>query len=188
MLLVCRFSGGDDIILLQPGGTSKDIVSAVTGSQIPGLRKPFANPLDIVEDERTGNLYITEYYDGNGKGKPYLTLLKANTPATMTAQSSSPALALPDESTFGDNLEVYPNPNRGSSIHITAQRVGMNAPVSVAVLDAAGRLVQANLAHSDAQGGIKTEVTLNRHLNQGLYFIKLQTQTGVVRYRKFLVQ
>ncbi|WP_242928455.1 efflux RND transporter periplasmic adaptor subunit [Pontibacter vulgaris] len=60
-LLVCRFSGGDDIIILEPGATSKDIVSAVPGIQIPGLRKPFANPLDIVEDVITGNLYISEY-------------------------------------------------------------------------------------------------------------------------------
>ncbi len=80
-LLVCRFSGGDDIIILEPGASSKDIVSAVPGIEVPGLRKPFANPLDIVEDVVTGNLYITEYYDGNGKGKPFITLLKADKPA-----------------------------------------------------------------------------------------------------------
>ncbi|MDO6391768.1 malectin domain-containing carbohydrate-binding protein, partial [Pontibacter sp. BT731] len=81
-LLVCRFSGGDDIIILEPGGTSKDIIRAVEGSLIPGLRRPFSNPLDVIEDVRTGNLYISEYFDGNGNGQPRITLLKADKPAS----------------------------------------------------------------------------------------------------------
>ncbi|WP_161890526.1 malectin domain-containing carbohydrate-binding protein [Pontibacter russatus] len=77
-LLVCRFSGGDDLIVLEPGVTNKDIIKATEGIKIPGLRRPFANPLDVVEDVLTGNLYISEYFDGNGKGQPRITLLRAD--------------------------------------------------------------------------------------------------------------
>ncbi len=188
MLLVCRFSAGDDIIILQPGGTSKDIINAVTGSQIPGLRKPFANPLDIVEDERTGNLYITEYYDGNGKGKPYLTLLKADKPATMTAQSTSQVQAPTVSGIAEAELEVYPNPNTGKSLTVSAQQLGINSAMTISLLDAAGRLVQRDMAHADARGQLKIELAIARRLNRGLYFIKLQTQAGEVRYSKFLVE
>ncbi|WP_180336469.1 Ig-like domain-containing protein, partial [Pontibacter ramchanderi] len=87
-LLVCRFSGGDDIMLLEPGGTNKDIIRAVEGNLIPGLRRPFSNPLDIIEDVVTGNLYISEYFDGNGSGQPRITLLKADKPASSPSTNS----------------------------------------------------------------------------------------------------
>ncbi|MDX5437178.1 MAG: malectin, partial [Pontibacter sp.] len=90
-LLVCRFSGGDDIMVLEPGSTNKDIIRATEGSDVPGLRRPFANPLDVIEDVRTGNLYISEYFDGNGDGQPRITLLRANDagtpPPTQTASN-----------------------------------------------------------------------------------------------------
>ncbi|WP_162054270.1 InlB B-repeat-containing protein [Pontibacter pamirensis] len=75
-LLVCRFSGGDDIIVLEPGTSNLDIIRATEGSEVPGLRRPYANPLDVIEDTRTGNLYISEYFDGNGDGQPRITLLR----------------------------------------------------------------------------------------------------------------
>ncbi|MDO6388675.1 malectin domain-containing carbohydrate-binding protein [Pontibacter sp. BT731] len=79
-LLVCRFSGGDDIMVLEPGTTNLDIIRATEGSDVPGLRRPFANPLDMIEDVRTGNLYISEYFDGNGGGQPRITLLRVGQP------------------------------------------------------------------------------------------------------------
>ncbi|MCP9236425.1 malectin domain-containing carbohydrate-binding protein [Lewinella sp. JB7] len=57
-LLVCRYSGGSDIIALVPGGTNGDIVTAKTG--IPGFTG-FTDPLDIVEDPATGNLYVSDF-------------------------------------------------------------------------------------------------------------------------------
>ncbi|WP_162053454.1 malectin domain-containing carbohydrate-binding protein [Pontibacter pamirensis] len=83
-LLVCRFSGGDDLMLLEPGGTKMDIVRAIEGSLIPGLRRPYSNPLDVIEDVLTGNLYLSEYFDGNGDGQPRITLLRPSQPAIAT--------------------------------------------------------------------------------------------------------
>lgn len=57
-LLVVRYSGGDDIIVLTPGGPNGDISKAETGIQ--GFTG-FNDPLDITEHTATGNLYVSEY-------------------------------------------------------------------------------------------------------------------------------
>ncbi|WP_221392039.1 Ig-like domain-containing protein [Dyadobacter sp. NIV53] len=68
-LLVCRFSGGGDIIVLEPGSLVKgstdslyDIKKSYTGAGTSGLvgMSGFINPLDVVEDVKTGNLYVIE--------------------------------------------------------------------------------------------------------------------------------
>ncbi|WP_221393631.1 Ig-like domain-containing protein [Dyadobacter sp. NIV53] len=68
-LLVCRFSGGGDIIVLEPGSLVKgsneslyDIKKSYTGAGTNGLvgMSGFINPLDVVEDVKTGNLYVIE--------------------------------------------------------------------------------------------------------------------------------
>ncbi|MFT2009756.1 Ig-like domain-containing protein [Pontibacter sp. 13R65] len=183
-LLVCRFSGGDDIIILQPGGTSQDIIGAVTGSQIPGLRKPFANPLDIVEDVRTGNLYITEYYDGNGKGKPYLTLLKADQPATISAIVTTQASTISPES---EDMEVYPNPAAGGKTTLELRNLSGLSAATISIVDATGRLLQSQTVNTDEQGSARTEIVFERRLSPGLYIIRAHSSTDEVRYRKLLV-
>ena len=56
-LLVCRYNVGSDIIAL-----TLDAKGNVIGEQfgIPGMSE-LVNPLDITEDTRTGNLYVSEY-------------------------------------------------------------------------------------------------------------------------------
>jgi glucose/arabinose dehydrogenase len=66
-LLVTRYSAGDDIIALTPNTTNGDISAGQTG--IPGLTG-FVDPLDLVEDRRNGNLYVTEL------GASRITLLR----------------------------------------------------------------------------------------------------------------
>jgi hypothetical protein len=65
-MLVTRYSGGDDIIVLTPGGDGA-ISEAMTG--IDGLTS-FKDPLDLVEDSSTGNLYVID------SGATPLTLLR----------------------------------------------------------------------------------------------------------------
>jgi len=75
-LLVVRYSQNDDIIVLTPGGTNNNIVNFYEGALIQGFTG-FVDPLDLVEDVRNGNIYVSEY-GGNGK----ITLLKPNTTAS----------------------------------------------------------------------------------------------------------
>jgi hypothetical protein len=67
-LLVTRYSGGDDIVVL-----SLDDIGRVTGAAtgIEGLTG-FTDPLDLIEDTRNGNLYVVEH------GGQKITLLKPN--------------------------------------------------------------------------------------------------------------
>lgn len=55
-MLITRYSGGDDIIVLTPNGDGA-ISEAMTG--IDGLTG-FKDPLDLVEDTRTGNIYVVD--------------------------------------------------------------------------------------------------------------------------------
>ena len=93
-LLVCRFSGGGDIMVLDPGSGVKDhgsihiqdehlydITHSATGASNYGLEgmAGFANPLDITEDVTNGNLYISEFnWNENPNLISQITLLRVN--------------------------------------------------------------------------------------------------------------
>ena len=91
LLMVVRFSGQDDIIVLQPQGNG-NIANA--NGDVPGLQG-FDDPLDVVEDPLTGNLYVSEY-DRSGNTNVGLVLLRANTPATRGPE----IVAAPEELIF----------------------------------------------------------------------------------------
>jgi hypothetical protein len=69
-ILVVRYSQHDDIITLTPGGANNDIVSSIDGTSIEGF-SGFVDPLDLVEDINTGNIYVSEF---GGEGR--ITLLR----------------------------------------------------------------------------------------------------------------
>ena len=72
-LLVCRYSGGSDIMALLPDGPNGDVTTVKVG--IPGFTG-FTDPLDITEDVRTGNLYVSDF------GTQSITLLRPSNQAT----------------------------------------------------------------------------------------------------------
>ncbi|UZO79516.1 Ig-like domain-containing protein [Aquimarina sp. ERC-38] len=77
LILVTRFSGQDDLLILNP--TANGEIQEVY-TDIKGLRA-FDDPLDLIEDPKTGNIYVSEY-DRGGDGTARLTLLRADVPAT----------------------------------------------------------------------------------------------------------
>ncbi|MFA6086161.1 Ig-like domain-containing protein [Mucilaginibacter sp.] len=93
-LLICRFSGGGDIIVLEPGSKDKHrllnnadtiynikhVASGIGNNGLVGMAG-FANPLDIVEDVKNGNLYISEFnWNENPNLISQITLLKVKQP------------------------------------------------------------------------------------------------------------
>ncbi|WP_416448195.1 malectin domain-containing carbohydrate-binding protein [Leeuwenhoekiella sp. A2] len=76
LLMVCRFSGQDDLLVMDPKSNG-DIAEVY--NNIPGLRG-FDDPLEVVEDVKSGNLYISEY-DRDNSGVARLTLLRASATA-----------------------------------------------------------------------------------------------------------
>ena len=176
-LLVCRFSGGDDLIILEPGTGKKDIVGAVEGMLVPGLRRPYANPLDVVEDELTGNLYLSEYFEGNGDGVPQITLLKASIPAALEAPQAADSVT----------LEVYPNPASGPRVSVAVQKLKPLEEVEVEVLDATGRSIRLKKIMAKESGTASTEVTIEQSPAGGIFFIRARRASGKVLYKKLLV-
>jgi glucose/arabinose dehydrogenase len=71
-ILVTRYSGGKDIIVLTPGPDG-NITEAITG--IDGFTQ-FSDPLDLAEDLKSGNIYVAEY------GGRQITLLRPRDGAT----------------------------------------------------------------------------------------------------------
>ncbi|RDC64441.1 Ig-like domain-containing protein [Adhaeribacter pallidiroseus] len=180
-LLVCRFSGGDDIIVLEPGGTSKNIVRATEGIKIPGFRRPFANPLDITEDPKTGNLYLSEYYDGNGDGKPRITLLK---PVQRASSSSATFLA---SEVKEQSLEVYPNPTTEDAIFAEAKNFAPNEEITLTLYDLAGLPIYTALVTASHEGNASTELHVEKHLNPGVYILRATAASGE-KLTRLLVQ
>lgn len=78
-ILVTRYSGGKDVMVLRPG-PGGDIVEAITG--IEGLTG-FADPLDIVQHPGSGVLYVAEY-----AGRQ-ITLLRPKTGASKAVYFES---------------------------------------------------------------------------------------------------
>lgn len=62
-LLVVRYSHHDDIITLTPGEPNNDIISATQGYSIKGF-SGFIDPIDLVEDTRNGNIYVSQFGAG----------------------------------------------------------------------------------------------------------------------------
>ena len=81
MLLVARFSGQDDIMVLQPGNNTGDIIQSFV--DVPGLQG-LDDPLDVIEDPRTGNLYVSQY-DRDGDINQQVVLMRADVPAQPEA-------------------------------------------------------------------------------------------------------
>lgn len=65
-MLVCRYSGGDDILILTLG-SGDEVTETLSG--VDGLTR-LMDPLDVAEDPATGNLYVSEFQPKR------LTLLK----------------------------------------------------------------------------------------------------------------
>jgi hypothetical protein len=66
-LVVARYSGGDDLVVLSINPTTKNVSLAETGA--PGTGG-FGDPLDVAENKANGNLYVSEY------GARKITLLR----------------------------------------------------------------------------------------------------------------
>ena len=187
-MIVCRFSGGDDLIVLQPGTTNKDIIRATEGIKIPGFRRPFYNPLDIIEDTRTGNLYLSEYYEGNGDGQPRITLLKANQPATSTSSSTSTmaASASPVPTTEELALNVYPNPNNGDNIFVEVKNFAPQEKIRLTLHDLTGWVMETSELIADEKGGSQTELLMKQNLKKGVYILRATSASGSKETKLFI--
>lgn len=120
-LLVARESGGADIIVLTLDANG-NVVSSQSG--FAGL-EDFTNPLDLVEDKRTGFVYVAEY------GGLRLTLLKPIDSTAIRATVSTKSLTFATKvSTTSSTLSLTITNTGGSLLAIPSDGltiVGANA-------------------------------------------------------------
>ena len=152
-LLVCRFSGGGDIIVMEPGSMVKknnvgsddhiyDIVKVVSGSSNSGLigMSGFVNPLDIVEDKTNGNLYVSEFnWNDIPSLQSQITLLRAQSqPSPALAMLAVTATAEPTDD-LSKKRYVITLANRGDGV-LRVKNIGLKGK------DAAGfKIADINL-------------------------------------------
>ncbi|MBT2595494.1 choice-of-anchor D domain-containing protein [Arthrobacter sp. ISL-72] len=97
-VLVTRFSNNNDLIFLQPDRATGKILGAqtsvgitdVANSMIGGV-DGFNDPLEVVEDPKTGNLYVNQYDRGGNDQKMFLLRVPGNQQAAPLT-SSAPEL------------------------------------------------------------------------------------------------
>ncbi|WP_157243457.1 PKD domain-containing protein, partial [Algoriphagus resistens] len=94
-MLVVRYSGGSDIIALVPDGPGGDVQTFKIG--IPGFTG-FGDPLDLIEDVSTGNIYVSDY------ARQQIVLLKPSNQA-----SPRPVIALSTDRFAGDAISAGDN-------------------------------------------------------------------------------
>jgi len=119
-LLVCRYSGGSDIIALVPNGPNGDILTTKIG--IPGFTG-FGDPLDITEDPLTGNLYVSDFQ------RQTIVLLKPSAQA-----SPEPFVQITPEEVITDDIVGF---GPGGNITVFITNTG-NAPLDNPVAELSG--------------------------------------------------
>ncbi|QMU30470.1 Ig-like domain-containing protein [Adhaeribacter radiodurans] len=181
-MLVCRFSGGDDLMVLAPSSTNPNSITVTEGIKVPGLRRPFANPLDVIEDVKTGNLYLSEYYDANGDGQPRITLLKADKPATSGSAIAERVVTDPftefSSEETGLSVAVFPNPSTGDNLHTEVKNFGFQEKVTLTLHDAVGQVIQTSTLVTDDQGAGSQDIALHQQVLRGVYILKAASASG----------
>ena len=138
-ILVVRFSNNNDIVFLQPDETTGAILGAqlqdgiqdVPNSTIGGVGN-FKDPLEIIEDPSTGNLYVNQYdQGGSGQG---LFLLR------VPAGQEAPGIdASDDELVFSATVSAQ-RPTDDRTIEVTNDSPGsitLSATIAAATSNSA---------------------------------------------------
>ncbi len=158
-ILIVRYSGGDDILVMTPGsnGTISDAKSGFQGFT------GFVDPLDITQASGTGFLYVAEY------GGQRITLLRPITPGGGVAEITNRDLRFNDvtstSATTTGNRSKVTITNTGTGTLTISQAVfsgangnnfsltgGSTVPLSIA----AGQTATLNIAFTATSTGIKT--------------------------------
>ena len=129
-LLVVRYSGGDDVLVLTPGAGG-NIIQAQSG--IPGLTG-YSDPLDVTEDPATGNLYLVEY----GGRRMFLLrpIVPPAAPDNLTAAAASSGqvdLSWNDNSANETGFRLDRSLNGVDFVEVAAPAAGVTAYQDVGV-------------------------------------------------------
>ncbi|MBC7744643.1 MAG: Ig-like domain-containing protein [Flavobacterium sp.] len=210
-LIVCRFSGGGDLIVLEPGSMVKspnvntatdddriyNIIKAATGSGNNGIEgmSAFINPLDLTEDVQNGNLYVIEFnWNKDPNSTSQITLLQVNENAPV---SSLNTIASSEEGIRQSNMisqmienpsvKVYPNPVTGDQINFELKEYKPREDITVILYDMMGRVLKQAKFITNENGFLNSEFSLTNTQNNQYYIMKISSKSGS-KMMKILVQ
>ncbi len=138
-ILVVRFSNNNDIVFLQPdestgailGAQLQEGISGVANSTIAGVGN-FKDPLEIIEDPTTGNLYVNQY-DQGGSGQGLFLLRVPN------GQQAPGLDASDDELVFSATVSAQ-RPTNDRTIDVTndsSESITLSATIAAAASNSA---------------------------------------------------
>jgi hypothetical protein len=84
---------------------------------------------------------------------------------------------------INNSLLVYPNPTNGK-INIKFELI-KSMPLSISLFDACGRITKNLLEANKNRGEVQYNLT---NLAKGVYFVKLETNTGLSEYKKIVLK
>jgi len=197
LIMVVRFSGQDDLMVMDPAsnGDIKEVYS-----NIPGL-SGFDDPLDVIEDTNTGNLYVSEY-DRDQDGIARLTLLRADDPTlqqpeiTITSKELFFETVINNQGAQTQTKEVTITNTGLAALEISSIALQGNFASQFNVLDVKGQQTIApgasltlsvtyapdlnteNLGYQDAEIVIASNSVENPSYSIGLYGLKKQGYEG----------
>jgi len=191
-LLFVRYSAHDDIITLTPG-TNNDIVASAEGPSIPGF-SGFIDPLDLAEDVRNGNIYVSEYGGDSGKItllRPTFSSGRSSLVRSSNAIASTSSHPVNTISGCDDGIQVVIAEDRSTAL-LTIQKPKISPnPIqkkfnilfptkyegeyNLQIVDISGRIYQ--IGNINLKGGTNMGVDISKlSLKAGTYFLKLITQ------------
>lgn len=208
-LLVARYSAHDDIMTLTLNSSTKNVSSSMDGVSVPGF-SGFVDPLALVEDVKTGNIYVSEY------GGKKITLLKPDTSPGLARRSAADSVVYPNPEFVSENypnvnsacddnssamamllksnnnqiklnpfgaIKVNPNPaTKRFTIEISNQ---YSRNFKIQITDAVGKMYEIR---NPVSKNLRVEVDATRlGLKPGTYFVKLVTEGGDSQFCKLIL-
>ncbi len=169
-MIVCRYSGGSDLVVLVPDGPQGDINTFRIG--IPGFTQ-FRDPLDLIEDPSTGFIYVSDY------GRSEIILLKPQ------ISGSDPANTRQNTMVSESRVRIYPNPSESGERIRIEMRGPSEEEVHYQLFNLQGRLIwSTELPASQKQKFLELSSEL---VQPGIYQLQIQGEDWQ-ETRKILVR
>lgn len=166
-ILVTRYTTGD-IFIMTVDPTSENVTSVIEGCRVgmAGLKQP----LDLVEDPLTGNLYVSDY------GAQELVVYKPTTP--QSALTSGSPLTSEQEAQVEEDItrvsKLYPNPAQ-TEVNLEFTKKAENTS-AFRLLDFQGQLIrEGTLPVKDYRA--KLDIS---DLESGFYILQVNGETFYV--------
>lgn len=184
-IMIVRYSGGDDIMVMSPNASGQ-ITGAQTG--YTGLTG-FVNPLDIIQNPTTGQLYVIEFGDQAmtpEAGGAKITMLSAvasdtsdngggsNDNGGNTPSSGTPAATL-------SRNKVYFSDNKASSDTSLAQTVRITNTGSGPMTITAATFSGTNASEFTLKNPLTGTITLQAGERYDFYVVYKATNANVIR-------